>query len=72
MLASQITSALATRRTVRVTYHRSTETSDVDVVLGEQVEFTIARGITDESRADRLGSDAAHLFDLDVSRLDVD
>lgn len=71
MTPTQVTSALATRRTVRIAYHRAADTHDVDVVLGEQVDCTIARGITSEHRAEQLATDAGRLFDLDTTRIDL-
>jgi CRISPR/Cas system-associated protein Cas7 (RAMP superfamily) len=71
MTAAQINSALATRRVVRIAYSRDTDRYRVDVVLGANIQYTIAIGLADEVTAEAFATNAAQAFGLDVTRLDV-
>lgn len=71
MTAAQITSALGARRTMRVTYSRTSGTYRVDIRQGDRITAIIATGITSERNAEGRAQCAARLFDLDVTRLDT-
>lgn len=70
MTAAQITSVLATRKTVRIAYSRATMIYSVDVVLGDAVldHLTLT---TNEDLAEGYARSASHLLGLDVTRLDT-
>ena len=70
MTAAQINSALATRRTVRITYSRASDDYRVDVRQGDRIALIVATGITSERNAEGRAQCAARRFDLDVTRLD--
>lgn len=71
MTAAQITSALGARRTVRVTYSRTTDLYRVDVCGGDRPDFPLTAGFADERDAERYAQRAAQLLGRDVTRLDV-
>lgn len=71
MKAAEVASALGTRKTVRITYQRSTETYRVDLCLGRTVLSALDDEITDEGKAETRAAFAALLFGHDTTRLDV-
>lgn len=71
MTTAEVTSALAGRKTVRVTYSRSAENYRVDLRLGEKIIIIIATGIDTEKRAEGRAAIAAALHEVDITRRDV-
>jgi hypothetical protein len=79
MKPADVTSALATRRTVRLTYWRSTDTYTITVNLGEQVTQELVTihgghgdGISDAADlADNLAAVIASRRGLDVTSVDL-
>jgi hypothetical protein len=71
MTTTEIRAAMAGRRTVRVTYSRTTDDYRVDIYQGERVALLVATGITNETNAEGRARSTARLFGLDVTRLDV-
>jgi hypothetical protein len=71
MTAAEVTSALSTRKAVRVTFSRKTLLHRVDLMVGDTVTDTIV--ITaNEDLAEGYAQSAARILGLDVTRLDVD
>jgi hypothetical protein len=72
MNAADVTSALATRKTVRITYSRNLDTYRVDIVRGDDILETIREGVLAEDLAELYATTAARYRDgLDITRLDV-
>lgn len=73
MKPADVTSALATRKTVRVTYVRSTDSYSVDVVTGDDVDYErLGWAGVSEDRAEEWATIFARIYRLDISRVDVD
>jgi hypothetical protein len=71
MKPADVTSVLATRRTVRITYSRATELHTVAVVQGDEVLETIREGVIIPELAERYAATAAATRGLDIASLDV-
>jgi hypothetical protein len=71
MSPAQVASALATRKTVRITYHRGSDTHSVEVVLGGTVLDTIRTGVIIEDLAEHYAADVAFGLGLPIARVDV-
>jgi hypothetical protein len=70
MTALEVTSALSTRKAVRITFARKTLLHRVDIVVGDEVTNTIV--ITaNEDLAEGYAQGGARILGLDVTRLDV-
>lgn len=72
--ATLVRSALATRRTVRITYRRSTDWHYITVVQGEQplTNYLPAPfAVWPEAHAEQIARELANRLGLDVSRQDV-
>jgi hypothetical protein len=73
MKPADVTSALATRRTVRITYVRSTDSYSVDVTNGDDVDYErLGWAGVSEARAEEWAAIFARIYRLDISRVDVD
>lgn len=70
MTAPEVTSALSTRKAVRVTFSRKTLLHRVDLVVGDDVTDTIVI-TSNEDLAEGYAKGAARILGLDVTRLDV-
>lgn len=72
---TMIRAARDARRTVRITYVRSTDIHRVDTVCGDEVITEHARidgqGYGSEAFAERIAAGLARATGLDVSRVDV-
>lgn len=79
MTPVQVASALAARRTVRITYHRNDDSFNLDVVQGEQVIDCLCRAVPSdrwnledtEAYMECEAASAARCRGLDISRVDV-
>jgi hypothetical protein len=78
-IGTLVQSALAGRRTVRITYHRNDDSFNLDVVQGEWVIDCLCRVVPSdrwnledvEAYVEREAASAARCRGLDVSRVDV-
>ena len=70
MTAAEITSALATRKTVRITYFRKSMLHRVDIVLGDAVIDNLVT-TANEDLAEGYARSAARVLGLDITREDV-
>jgi hypothetical protein len=70
MTAPEVTAALSTRKTVRVTFSRKTFLHRVDLVVGDEVTDTIVI-TTSEDLAEGYAQGVARILGLDVTRQDV-
>lgn len=66
-----VAALLASRQAVRITYHRSHDAHDVDLVHGDDVVRNVAFDLADEDVAECMAAREAQALDLDVIRLDV-
>jgi hypothetical protein len=71
MKPADVRSALATRRTVRITYVRSSDSYRVDVVSGDTVIDYLLGDLVTEELAEVFAGATAHALGLDITRLDV-
>lgn len=70
MKPADVTSALATRKTVRVTFSRKTLLHRVDLMVGDDVTDTVVI-TSNEDLAEGYAQCAARILGLDIARLDV-
>lgn len=66
-----VRACMAARQAVRITYRRSRDAHDVDLVHGDEVVRSIAFSLADEDVAERMAAVEAQALGLDVIRLDV-
>lgn len=73
MNAQQVQSALAARKTVRITYSRTTDQFRVDIVLGDEIlDGELGWGPGDEEGfAEEWAAVFARMYDLPITRVDV-
>ena len=71
MTAAEVASALDVRKTVRITYNRTTELHRVDIALGRVLLDVIRVGILSEELAEHYAANAARVLGFDVTRVDV-
>lgn len=72
MTAVEVTSALGTRKTVRITYSRSTDLHRVDIALGQTLTEPLLANLVTAELAEVFAERAAYALGLDVTRVDVD
>lgn len=71
MTAAEVTSALGIRKTVRITYNRTTDLYRVDVAVGRALLDVVRVGIVREALAESYATSAAHILGVDITREDV-
>ncbi|HZE01406.1 MAG TPA: hypothetical protein VE155_06535 [Pseudonocardiaceae bacterium] len=74
MTTAEVSSALGTRRTVRIQYCASLESYYVFLALGDRVISALAYislGDFSEELAETSAAAAARLYDVDITRVDI-
>lgn len=74
MTAQEVTTALGTRRTVRIQYSRGCDTYYVSLAQGDRVTGVVAyisQGEFAEDVAEKVATLVADRYGLDITRLDV-